>query len=290
MIFLPVFPAGFGGFRSRQFVSARLNAGFGTKNLKLITDIMQRDSCSEAVILTSKAAGGDHLMVTLFGTERGVYQAMLFGGRKSRLRALISPWHLGTVWLYGDTKKNMLKITDFEAVKFRSGIRDSLYKTWAASLASELVIKTNATGEYAKCWTLVNAFFDGLDQTAEDECRAALVRFLWRFLSLMGLCPPTIHCVRCGDAFSTTAAVYEPAENGFTCTSCAAATGSATEFSVSAEGLAYLSAVSELRFSDVRAIRLSASALEELKTLLFFLITQAAGDKLNTLASGAGIL
>jgi DNA repair protein RecO (recombination protein O) len=276
---------------------------------------MQRNSYSEAVILTSKAAGGDHLTVTLFGVERGVYQAMLFGGRKSRLRALISPWHLGTVWLYGDTQKNTLKITDFEAAKFRSGIRNSLYKTWAASLASELVIKTNAAGgepllrgtagsegEYAKCWTLVNAFFDGLDQTAEDECRVALVRFLWRFLSLMGLCPETAHCIRCGGAFSTDTAGYEPAENGFTCRSCVTLPGSATlfsetegqcgaaEFSVSAEGLAYLTAVSELRSSDVRAIQLSESTLEELKHVLFFLITQAAGDKLNTLVSGAGIL
>jgi DNA repair protein RecO (recombination protein O) len=238
----------------------------------------------------------------LFGVERGVYQAMLFGGRKSRLRALISPWHLGTVWLYGDTQKNTLKITDFEVAKFRSGIRDSLYKTWAASLASELVIKTNAAGgepsprwglaagagEYAKSWTLVNAFFDGLDQTAEGECRVALVRFLWRFLSLMGLCPPTAHCVHCGCAFSTATAVYEAAENGFACESCA--TGTRAEFFVSAEGLAYLTAVSELRSSDVRAIQLSVAALEELKHLLFFLITQATGDKLNTLASGAGIL
>jgi DNA repair protein RecO (recombination protein O) len=251
---------------------------------------MQRDSCSEAVILTSKAADGDHLAVTLFGAERGVYQAMLFGGRKSRLRALISPWHLGKVWLYGDTQKNMLKITDFEAAKLRSGIRDSLYKTWAASLASELVIKTSAAGEYAKCWTLVNAFFDGIDQTPDNECRAALVRFLWRFLSLMGLCPPTAHCVRCGNAFYTGETIYEPAENGFACSSCVAATGNAAEFPVSAEGIAYLTAVSELRSGEVRAIQLSAAALEELKHLLFFLISQAAGNKLNTLASGAGIL
>jgi DNA repair protein RecO (recombination protein O) len=261
---------------------------------------MQRNSCSEAVILASKAAGGDHLAVTLFGVERGVYHAMLFGGRKSRLRALISPWHLGTVWLYGDTQKNTLKITDFEAAKFRSGIRDSLYKTWAASLASELVIKTNAAGEYAKCWTLVNAFFDGLDQTAEAECRAALVRFLWRFLSVMGLRPETAHCVRCGDAFSTGAAVYEAADNGFVCRSCVTDSAmllsetegqrNAAEFSLSAEGLSFLSAVSELRSSDVRVIRLTESTLDELKHVLFFLITQAAGDKLNTLASGAGIL
>jgi DNA repair protein RecO (recombination protein O) len=254
---------------------------------------MQRNSSSEAVVLTSKAAGEDHLSVTLFGAERGVYQAMLFGGRKSRLRALISPWHLGTVWLYGDTQKTMLKITDFEPAKFRNGIRDSLYKTWAASLASELAIKTNAAGEYAKCWTLVNAFFDGLDQTPEGECRAALVRFLWRFLSLMGLCPQTGYCVRCGCVFSAGDAVYEPAENGFACASCVTGTGTEggfPEFFVSAEGLSFLTAVSELRSSDVRAIILSESALDELKHLLFFLISQAAGDKLNTLASGAGIL
>jgi recombinational DNA repair protein (RecF pathway) len=116
------------------------------------------------------------------------------------------------------------------------------------------------------------------------------VRFLWRFLSLMGICPQTAHCVRCGRTFSAVTAVYEPAENGFVCSSCVAATGSAAEFPVSAEGLSFLTAVSELRSGEVRAIQLSSAALEELKHLLFFLITQAAGGKLNTLASGAGIL
>jgi hypothetical protein len=40
----------------------------------------------------------------------------------------------------------------------------------------------------------------------------------------------------------------------------------------------------------VRQLQLPETSLEELKHLLFFLITQAAGDKLNTLETGAGIL
>jgi DNA repair protein RecO (recombination protein O) len=246
-----------------------------------------RDSSSEALVLALRQTGDDHRLATLFGLDRGVYQAMLFGGGKSRLRALVSPWHTGTVWLYGDAKKDLAKISDFDVHKFRPGIRVSLYKTWAATLACELVIKTSASGEYGPCWALCDAFFDGLDQAGDEECGTALIRFLWRYLNLMGLCPSTVACAACGALFSSPV-VYLPKENGFICASCANEWNA--DLTINPEGLAYLSALSELRAGEVRRMRLTEQTREELKRLLFFLISQAAGGRLNTMEAGLGIL
>jgi DNA repair protein RecO (recombination protein O) len=213
---------------------------------------------------------------------------MLFGGTKSKLRALVSPWHTGTVWLYDDHKIDLPKITDFDPASFRPGIRESLYNTWAASLASELVIQTRASGEYGRCWILVNAFLDGMDGAEHNDLRPALLRFLWRYLGLLGVRPGTGVCVRCETALG--GGVYAPGESGFVCAACGGGREApAGGLAVSDSALGYLRAVSTARPGAARVLVLAAGDQESLRALLFYLIQQAVGG-LKTLETGRDVL
>ncbi len=256
---------------------------------------MQRHSSLSALALASRAAWGDNRSVTFLSAERGVFDAMLFGGQKSHLRALVSPWHTGTLWLYENaqadslrsSKRHSPKISDFDATLFRTGIRDSLYKIWAAWLASELAICTNASGEYGACWTLVNAFLDGIDAASEAESRTALLRFLWRYLDLLGVRPNPDLCARCGGEMPPGGARYCSQENGFICGACGREDGGEEErFPLADESRAYLSAVSALPPKDSRRLALSAEAAGELRRCLFYLTERACGRKLKTLEGG----
>lgn len=256
---------------------------------------MSRNSVEQAVILTSRPCGEDNRIVTLFIRTKGITDAMLYGGRKSRMKSTVSPWHAGTVWLYTDEVKHHTKITDFDPVTFRPTLRENLYKNMAAALATELMIVTNVSGEPEKSWVLFNGFLDGLDLSDETGCRTGLLRFLWRYLGLMGLRPDSRSCCRCGGRIPGTAPakpggtiLYIPAENGFICPACrdAAETG----IFLSAESIRYLTAVTGETARVSRNIHLSGQAYDELRQYLFHAVTLAAGGRLKTLVSGIGIL
>ncbi|AEE16521.1 DNA repair protein RecO [Treponema brennaborense] len=269
---------------------------------------MSRHSSVSALVLTSRQAGEDNRIITLLSPVLGVFDAMLYGGRKSKLRALVSPWHSGTVWLYTDESKKSIKITDFDPNVFRPSLRENLFKNMAASLATELAVKTKAAGEYGSCWTLVCAFLDGLEFSSEAEGRTGLLRFLWRYLGLLGVKPDADCCVRCGSPLTGTqpdeegrqaaaesvhnpsgcAIVYSAAENGFICREC---TGTSdTGFHIPEDGVRYLQTVDGGEPKAARHCPLTRSAFEQLRLLLFYLVSSAAGGKLKTLESGAGIL
>jgi DNA repair protein RecO (recombination protein O) len=230
----------------------------------------------------------DHLSVTMLTQNDGVRYATLFGGRKSKFRALVTPWHTGTIWLYEQNPQRSLKITDFDVQKYRHTFRESLYKTQAASLVSELVIKTKGAGDTKKCWVLVNGFLDGLDLVSDDEASPALLRFLWRYLDILGIQPALELCALCGEPLVNerqNAVLFNSAENGFVCPSCAAGMRQTAEndLSLTQEALLYLNAVSTRNARESRRIALSDQAKDSLKRVLFFLISAAAGERLKTL-------
>jgi DNA repair protein RecO (recombination protein O) len=195
---------------------------------------------------------------------------------------MVSPWHTGRIWLYGQKSGGAEKITDFDVERYRHTFRESFPKAQAASLVSELVIKTKAAGGAPRCWVLVNAFLDGLDRAAEEETGAALARFLWRYLDALGLQPPLDACVACGRPFGAgDSLVYAAGENGFLCPECAPSAGGGP--SLSGEGAAYLRALSSLGAKEARNIPLSAGEEGRLKGFLFFLIQAACGERFKTL-------
>jgi DNA repair protein RecO (recombination protein O) len=259
---------------------------------------MPRNYVTQGIILSIKPLGENNSSVGFVTKEEGIVYATLYGGHKSKLRSLVSQWNSGTAYLYckesSDLSRNV-KITDFDVQNYHLSFRENLYKTYAASLAAELVVKTKCAGSNERSWYLFSGFLDGLELSTGRQCETGLMRFIWRYLELLGIRPDISRCILCGCDFFTGNSTedrvsYNAVENGFVCSSCSGQEKSAHPFMLGIETVRYLYAVSELTPGEVRDLPLSDDSLNEIKRLAFFLAGQAAGTKLKTLETGTGIL
>ncbi|MBQ9495666.1 MAG: DNA repair protein RecO C-terminal domain-containing protein [Treponema sp.] len=266
---------------------------------------MSRNYVTQAIIFSVKPLGENNSSVCFLTKENGIVYATMYGGPKSKLRSLAAQWNSGTAYLYckeRDVLERNVKLSDFDVHKYHLSFRENLHKMYAASLAAELILRTKCAGSFETCWQLASGFFDGLEIAPDTQCSAGLARFLWRYLALLGVQPDASSCAACGKLLTgnnaQNAVVYEPGENVFLCHACAErliAHGAlqkqeAYRFILSAEAVQYLDAVAKRAPAQSRALPLDESALHDIKHLVFFLAEQAAGTKLKTLETGAGIV
>lgn len=264
---------------------------------------MTREVRTHCIVLCVRKTGENNQTITLLSSEHGIVYATLYGGPKSRLRGKVSVWHSGEASLYLSRAKQMdsgVKITDFAVASFHASFREYIYKDFAASIAAETVIDTKCAGNAVGCYALVSAFLDGLEATTEEGAmRAALVRFLWRYLALLGVQCDASKCAICGGS-TAAGAVYDSEEDGFICTKCLEE-NSADSISmngneasaimrVGSQGIRYLDAVARERPVISRAMPVSGQTLRELTALTFMLIQKAVGHPLRSIQSGVGIL
>ena len=228
---------------------------------------MNRSYYTNAIIFNLKPTGENNNTVTILTPDKGVIYATLYGGPKSKLRSLVAQWHSGKIWLYDNPEKKQTKISDMDVTNYHQTFGQNLFKMYAASLAAEIAIKTRCAGSSEQCFTLINGFFDGMELCDEEQSRLGLIRFLWRYLALMGVQPEP----DTDGAFAPEAVSYY---NG----------------SISSQAVGYLTAISHLEPSKVRKLSVSEDTYCELKDFVFYLISSNLGMELNTIKTGIGIL
>lgn len=279
---------------------------------------MTRDVRTQSIVLCVRKAGENNGTATILSRDYGIVYATLYGGPRSRLRGRVSQWNSGVMHLYCSHTGEMasgVKITDFDVTAFHLSFRECIYKDYAASVAAETAIATRCAGSPTECYTLVSAFLDGLEATGSgDAQKAALVRFLWRYLSLLGVQCDAASCAYCGGQV-TDGAVYT--DDGFVCMNCARARntqdvggahGAGSNgsedgkqnvngellachgVSVSQEAARYLAAVRDEPPAIARSMVLDKKTLWELKAFTFMLLQRAVGKPLRSIKSGVGIL
>lgn len=251
---------------------------------------MPRNTREQAIILFSRLIGEDNRLITMINDQRGVFEGVLYGGRKSKLCSMISPWHSGTVWLYSQQNNQNPKITDFDPTIFRPSLRENLYKNIAASLVTEIVIKTQAAGENQQAFFLLKGFLDGMEISSEEGCRKGLLRFLWRYLGLLGERPDSFYCSCCSQPLKKNQEffIYSPQDNGFLCQGCSL--GITSPFLLSSEALEYISMAAIESGARARTMELSPESYDQLRNFIFYLITNSVNTKIKTFEAGIGIL
>ena len=228
---------------------------------------MNRSYSTNAIVLNLKPSGENNSTVTLLTPDKGIIYATLYGGPKSKMKSLVAQWHSGKIWLYDNPEKKQTKISDIEVVNYHPSFGQNLFKMFAASLAAEIAIKTKCSGSPEQCFKLVHGLFDGMELCDEEQSRLGLIRFLWRYLALMGVQPEA----DTDGAFTPEAVSYY---NG----------------SLSSQAVGYLSSISKLEPSKVRQLSVSKDTYCELKDFVFYLISSNIGTELNTIKTGIGIL
>lgn len=258
---------------------------------------MQRSYNYEALVINVQTIGENNNFVTLLTAEKGIIRAILYGGPKSKMRSLVAKWNCGNVWLYENPEKNQIKITDFEIKNFHNTFSENLYKSFAASLAAELAIKTHCAGSARQCFKLINGFFDGMELCNEAQSKVGLIRFLWRYLELLGIRPQTTECSFCNNPFfnsdfdSASVFYYNKRENNFICRECATSVQNKADFfPINANAVFYLSAISALSPAQIRKIQISKEDYAQIREIAFFLIENCVEQKLNSIEIGIGIL
>ena len=257
---------------------------------------MNRSSSTAAIILSLRPLGENNSSVTLLTPDAGIVYAVLYGGPKSRLRSLVAQWNSGKVWLYENPEKNQIKISDFEVSNYHSSFSQNLFKSYAASLAAELTIKTRCAGSSEQCFRLVSGFLDGMELCDEEQSRLGLMRFLWRFLELLGVQPLTHSCSSCGKTFLDTkfapeaVSYYNSMENSFICPDCVNHIHDETMLSIKNTAVQYLSALTVLPPAEARKLSIDEEIYGQIRKLVFFLIENSIDQKLNSIETGMGIL
>lgn len=244
--------------------------------------------------------GEKNFLLQILTIERGIISATLYGGPKSRLKSLASEWNGGILYLSEEKNGNFLKLNDFDVKKYHETFRTDIFKMWAASLAAEIAIKTKCADSPEECYEIFSGFIDGLELCQTKEAgQKGLIRFLWRYLKILGLQPDASSCSQCGTSFfarnlssnnieyNRDGANYLPMENSFVCTNCIQEN---TPFFLDIDAIQYLGAVSSLKPAQARIFPLSKQGAGQLKELLLFLCKNACGIQLKTLESGLSIL
>lgn len=280
--------------------------------------VANRNLVYEALVLRARESPGGDRILSLMTAEAGLVDAFVFGGPKSKLRSLASPYAAGRAFVYLDPVKDFRKLGDFEVREHFPGLREDLGKLWGAGLAAELLLKTSGGGgDYAQTLALALSFLGALDRAPRPaDSDLALCLFLWRFVGLIGLGPDPGECARCGETLGGAAsgadspggrpggAVYWPAASGFLCVKCARAAAAGDSAAVpdgaeprilgrsvpvSAGVLRWLERAESLDFAEALGAGLDGSSLHALKALAFDLARHAAEGPLASFTLGAGL-
>lgn len=260
---------------------------------------MQRNLCTDTIILNIAQTSQNNHSVTLITADKGIIWATLYGGPKSRMKSLVSQWNSGKIWLYENQEKNQIKITDFEVKNFHSTFTQNLFKMYAASLSAEIAIKSHCAGSNEQFFKLISGFLDGMDLCNEEQSRLGLLRFLWRFLNLSGVQPDPAFCGDCGKSFLETSfendsiSYYNKIENHFLCNNCFLNINEYEKSNIiktNISSIRYLSGINLLKPSESRKLQIDKNCYEQLRNIIFFLIEKNIGTKLNSIETGVGIL
>lgn len=258
---------------------------------------MNRNVSTNAIVLSVSPSKENNSTVTLLTEKEGVIYATLYGGHKSRLKSLFTLWNSGIVYLYKNEERKSIKINDFDVKKYHSSFSENLFKMWSASLASEIILKTKCGGSNNESWILLNGFLDGLEISNEDQSKLGLIRFLWRYLSLLGIQPDATFCGKCGKSFFdiknhkmlyNETSYFDSIENCFICTECSYKDNRLLP--VKTDGVEYLAAISLLTPAEVRKLQIDKNVYGQIKDIVYYLIENGIGTKLNSLETGIGIL
>jgi DNA repair protein RecO (recombination protein O) len=250
-----------------------------------------RNLVYESLALRARESPGGSRVLSLLTAEAGLVDVFVFGGPKSKLRSLASPYAVGRAFVYLDPVKDFLKLTDFEVRDSFPALREDLGRLWAAGLVAELLLKSHGGGgDFPLVLRLASECLAVLDSMDPISHEPAILCFLWRFLELLGIAPDPSLCASCGAQIRPSpsgpeeAGAYSFSAEAFLCPRCAERSERALFLGRGA--LRWLIRVPELGFSEAARLPLMPETAVTLKALLFGLARMAAEAPLASLESG----
>jgi DNA repair protein RecO (recombination protein O) len=164
---------------------------------------MNRNRTYTALILHARPTGESNREISFLTMEEGLLRATVFGGPKSKLRSHTAPYHQGTLWIYRDPVKDYLKVTDFDVLSWRPGLREKYERSMAAALVAETILASHGGGgQWEDALSLAGDTLDALENAGEESSVRLIIQFLWNWADILGFKPDLLRCSSCGKIFS----------------------------------------------------------------------------------------
>jgi DNA repair protein RecO (recombination protein O) len=120
--------------------------------------------------------------------EEGIVRAAVYGGGKSKLRAYVSPFNSGILYLYHDPVRDTNKVTDFDCQNWRPGLREKYERTIAADEIARTIL-TGTGGGSGDALQTAEESLDTLENAADNQITRLLIHFWWRWAGILGVRP-----------------------------------------------------------------------------------------------------
>jgi DNA repair protein RecO (recombination protein O) len=246
---------------------------------------MPRSFTYSAMTLRVKPSGESNREAWFLTAEEGVIHATVFGGPKSRLRAHVAPFHGGTLWIYHDPVRDSRKVSDFDVLSWRPGIRELWERAMTAGAAAETVLSSKGGGgNWEEAVKLAETVLDALDQAKAESCPVIGIYFLWHWAGILGVKPDFLHCSSCNyQVKSGNSLWYSLKEEAFFCEKCLDSVNST--ICVGPGAINWLREIDFLPFPELSKASLNPIdrlSLEQVKALSQAILAGALGKRLPT--------
>jgi DNA repair protein RecO (recombination protein O) len=145
----------------------------------------------------------------------------MFGGPKSKLRSHAAAFHSGTVWIYHDPVRDTRKLSDFDVLSWRPGLRELYERAMTAdAIAETILVSHGGGGNWETALSLAEPVLDALETANEEFCARIFLYFLWRWAGFLGIQPDLEHCGCCGAESADKSMSYSVADNSLYCPAC----------------------------------------------------------------------
>lgn len=158
---------------------------------------MSRHITETALVLHTRQSGESNREAFFLCEHYGIIRATVYGGPKSKLRAFVSPFHSGILYLYHDPVRDSYKVSDFDVRQWRPGLREVYERAAGATAVAETVLAGHGGGgDWRQALNITNTALDALEKSSSQTAENALVIFLWDWAEILGVRPESSDILR----------------------------------------------------------------------------------------------
>jgi DNA repair protein RecO (recombination protein O) len=248
---------------------------------------MSRSFTYNALVLRVKPSGESNREAWFLTAEEGLLRATVFGGPKSRLRAHVSAFHQGTLWVYHDPVRDSRKVSDFDVRLWRPGLRESYDRAVGADAVAETILASHGGGgSWGHALDLAGGALDALEKADEKTCGRVLIHFLWNWADVLGVRPDIKTCASCAcEAKIDEVLWYDTREGVLLCPSCTARGPGAQAgglFALGPGARRWLLAVQDLDAAALSRLTLDEVSRDQARVLVTAVLAGVLGKHLST--------
>lgn len=246
---------------------------------------MSRSAVHRALALAVRASGESNRDATFLTADAGLIRAIVFGGPKSKLRAVVAPFHGGTLHIYRDPVRDSRKVVDFDVADWRPGLRELLERSFAAQAIAETVIQSHGGGGSGEeAIGIVSSALDALESADAAACRPAFVRFLWKWTEHLGVRLDPDECSECSCAPRTDEVVWYSRRGGTVeCSGCSGGSvGAGDALPLGPGARAWLRAVDRADARSALRIGADEASTRQARAFVLAMAADALGERPRT--------